>query len=429
MKPILPVEAREAVKRGVTLRTVSMPDARALHLALLFRAGAEGDPEGMGGTTHLAARMLFEGTRRRGTTELAKALEGLGLHYSAEVRHEATILRFALPRENFTRALRLVEELLFEPAFLAADFDRLRAQSSAVLEKELKDPGAVAANDLNALLLSGTRQAHPPKGTPESVRGASLDGARLRCGALVGGGMTALLCGRTGARERGAMERFLGRFPSPRSAPPPLSALSPAPPGIYFRPWPGAVQSELRLGAPGPVPGGADWFPSLLLNTLLGGKFTSRLNLNLRETHGFTYGVRSFLQERRAFSSFCVSVAVATGVTAPALRELFRELDGMASPAFDPKELADAAGYLSGSFHYALDNPGLYLNRVVEREALGLPAVHFARYLRYLARAPGLDYGGIPRDPFDRSRSVLVVVGDPAVRSKLRSLRLPVREA
>ena len=428
MKPILPVEFRASIRRGVALRTVEVPQAHALHLAFLFREGAQGDPPGKAGGTNLAARMLFEGTLDRSSQDLTAALEEAGIHYWADVRHEGTILRFSMPRELFQRALPLIEELLFDSAFRLEDFTRLQAQTAAHLEKELKDPGVTAGNDLWALLMHRTPQAHPPKGTPGSVRGASLAAVARRRDALMGGGVTALLCGRIGRREADALSGLLKRFPAASAARPPLASLTPAPPGIYFHPWPGAVQSELRIGMPGPVPGGPDWFPSILLNTLLGGKFTSRLNLNLRETHGFTYGVRSYFQERRALSCFCISVAVATGVTVPALRELFHELDGMAAPAFDPKELADAAGYLSGSFHYALDNPALFLNRVVEREVLGFHAGHFRRYLDFLERAPRRDFTGISRAPFDRSRAVLVVVGDSAVRPALKSLRLPVRE-
>jgi hypothetical protein len=75
-----------------------------------------------------------------------------------------------------------------------------------------------------------------------------------------------------------------------------------------------------------------------------------------------------------------------------------------------------------------LDNPALYLSRLVEREVLGLPPAHFQRYLDFLERVPRLDLSGISRTPFDRTRAVLVVVGDPAVRAQLRSLHLPVRE-
>jgi zinc protease len=428
MSGLLPSERRIAVRRGVVLRVVDLPQARALHLALLFREGAAGDPRGLGGLTHLAARMPFEGTRRRGAQDLAAALEGLGIRTAVEARHEAAILRFSLPRALFLRATPLLEEMLFEPGLRETDFDRLRAQTAAGLEKEDRDAGVVATNDLNALLMRGTPQAHPPKGTPASVRAASLRDAAARLDGLAAGGVTAVACGRVGRREEEALLRLLRRFPPAGPPPEPLRRLTPAPPGIYFRPWPGAVQSELRLGTRGPVPGAEAWFPSILLNTLLGGKFSSRLMLNLRETHGFTYGVRSFFQERRALSCFCVSAAVASGVTVPALRELFHELDGMAAPDFDPKEVADAAGYLAGSFRYALDNPSLYLGRVVEREVLGLPEAHFRRYLAFLRRSPRFDLSAVPRAPFDRSRGVVVVVGSPSVRRSLRSLRLPLRE-
>lgn len=281
---------------------------------------------------------------------------------------------------------------------------------------------------MNTQLLRGTRQAHPSKGLPDTLPriahadlGAQLDAFRSR-------GLTAFLCGRMEdaavARVRRLAERF-GDGARPRRG---RIRIPQDPPVLYFSPRPGSVQSEIRAGNFGPGPSEKEHLPAHLLNTLFGGKFTSRLNLNLRERHGFTYGVRSSFLERRKFSTHVITVAVANDVTRPALDELFKEMDAIRDGAPSKEEVAAAAGYLEGSFYYSLDDPYHYLGRVIAREASGLPQRRFGAYLKFLRKA-GQD--GLPDAPgiFSTApRALFVVVGDPSVLPTIRSLGMPVEE-
>src|SRR5690606_9592448 len=108
---------------------------------------------------------------------------------------------------------------------------------------------------------------------------------------------------------------------------------------------PGAVQSELRVGHVGVPRSTPDFFPLLVMNTILGGAFTSRLNLNLREKQGFTYGVSSGFAMRRSAGPFLVSTAVQTEVTAAAVTEILREVEGIRAEPVRPAELEDARNY------------------------------------------------------------------------------------
>jgi zinc protease len=428
MKKSLPAETWTDFGKGVGLRTVYMPDAKVQHMALLFGCGSQDDPKKREGLTHLAVRMLFESTRKRSTQELAEALEGLGIHCESDVHWENSVLRFSFPPEFLDPALDLMEELLFEPALKEGDFERLRGRQISILSKEFKDSGILASRLVNALLLRGTRQAHPSKGLPDTLGhvahadlGAQLDALRSRS-------LTVLLCGNVEDRIVTRMGRLMERFGDgtrPRRG---RIHASHAPAVLYFCPRPGSVQSEIRAGNFGPGPAEREHLPAHLLNTLFGGKFTSRLNLNLREKHGFTYGVRSSFLERRKFSAHVITVAVANDVTRPALEELFKEMDAIRDGSPTKEEVVAAAGYLEGSFYYSLDDPYHYLGRVIAREAAGLPARRFNAYLNFLRKARTDGLPDAPRNFLDRSRALFVVVGDPSVLPSVRSLGMPVEE-
>ena len=428
MKKAIPRERRAGIAPGVGMRTVLMSEAGLLHLALIAGCGSMDDPKGLEGLTHLASRMLFEGTKRRPTQELAERMEGLGMHADAEVHWENTVFRFAFPPALLDPAMDLLEEMFIEPGLRADDFERLRTQQMSNLSKEFKDAGILASRLANALLLKGTRQAHPSKGLPktlERIQGADVE---PQWNVLRAHGLTLVLCGNVGNREEERARRLAAAFSGGalfRRRALRGQARSPA---LYFCGRPQSVQSEIRVASFGPGPAEEVHVPAHLLNTIFGGKFSSRLNMNLRERHGFTYGAKSFFLERRKFSAFTISVAVANDVTRPALEEVMHELDTARDGLPGEAEVSAAAGYLEGSFYTSLDEPSRYLGRVIAREASGLPAGRFRSYLRVLKAAKAADLAAVPRDFLDRNKAVFVVVGDPHVMESLKPLGLPIEE-
>jgi predicted Zn-dependent peptidase len=143
---------------------------------------------------------------------------------------------------------------------------------------------------------------------------------------------------------------------------------------------PGAVQSEIRVGHPGATMKDPDHFALTVMNTILGGAFTSRLNLNLRERHGFTYGVRSRFAFRRSAGPFTVSTAVGTEVTAPAVREILSELRVMAEDGPTDAEVEAARDYIAGIFPLRVETSAQVAARVAELLVYDLPDDYHATY-------------------------------------------------
>ncbi|HZD05038.1 MAG TPA: insulinase family protein, partial [Longimicrobiales bacterium] len=187
----------------------------------------------------------------------------------------------------------------------------------------------------------------------------------------------------------------------------------------------GSVQSEIRIGHPGAPKTTPDYFPLLVANTVLGGAFTSRLNLNLREEHGFTYGVRSRFSFRRGAGPFSVSAAVGTDVTADAVREVVNELEGLVEDGPTEEETRAARDYIAGVFPLRLETTGQVAARVAELVVYGLPDDWHATY-RDRVRAVEADSATeAVRRHIRPGEAQIVVVGDAdAVTAPLEALGL-----
>ena len=188
---------------------------------------------------------------------------------------------------------------------------------------------------------------------------------------------------------------------------------------------PGSVQSEIRIGQVGTARSTPDFFPLKVFNTVLGGAFTSRLMLNLREEQGFTYGVRSRFSFRRKRGPFGISMAVATDVTAPAIREAFSELEGLLHAGATEQEVERARDYIAGVFPLQLETTGQVAARMTELQVYDLPDDYFQSYrdrIRDVTPEAALIAG---RQVINPQELVIVVAGDAeSVRGPLEELEL-----
>jgi predicted Zn-dependent peptidase len=186
---------------------------------------------------------------------------------------------------------------------------------------------------------------------------------------------------------------------------------------------PGSVQSEIRIGQLGASRATPHYFPLRIFNTVLGGAFTSRLMLNLREEQGFTYGVRSRFAFRRGPGPFGISTAVATEVTAPAIREALGELETLVDQGPTEEEVGRARDYIAGVFPLSLETTGQVAARIGELLVYGLPDDYFGGFrdqIRSVSREDATRAGQAALRP---EEMVIVVVGDAdRIREPLEDL-------
>jgi zinc protease len=194
---------------------------------------------------------------------------------------------------------------------------------------------------------------------------------------------------------------------------------------------PGAVQSEIRIGHLGVQRLVDDYFPIVVMNTVLGGSFSSRLNLNLREVHGYTYGVSSGFGMRRQAGPFLIATATETDVTVSAITEILKEVEHLRQGGVSSEELESASGYLAGVFPLRLQTTAGVAAHLAELEIYGLPDDHFDRYRERVLAVTAEEVLLAARTRLDPASLNIAVVGDAErLREPLDALGLgPVEPA
>ena len=228
----------------------------------------------------------------------------------------------------------------------------------------------------------------------------------------------------------GAVAREFGEWGRATGAATPLR-LPPDPPGrtLNLVHRPGSVQSEIRVGHIGVARDVEDYLPLTVANLVLGGSFSSRLNLNLRERHGFTYGVRSSFAARRSAGPFRVSTSVETRVTAAAVREILHEIEVFAEEGPTEDEIATARNYLAGVFPLRLETTGQIASRIGGLFAFDLPDDYYRGWRDRVRRVTAAEAAAAVRRHIRPAALQTVVVGDAgAVAAELEEVGAgPVR--
>ncbi len=424
-----PAFERYRLAGGLEVFLGPRPGSRLACLELLIDAGAEHDPADGPGLAALTAAMLDEGSTQRSGPEIADAIELLGGSLGTSADWNGAQASVALLAEHLETGSTLLDEVARRPAFPVREVDRLRHQTLAELLRRRDQPASVADEVLSRVLYDGTVYQHPLIGTEEAVRRfrpeelAAFHQARAasRRAALVAVGDFTLA---TGAET---IERLFGDWPAATTTPAPLVSPPPrAGVSVHIVDRPGAAQTEIRLGHAS-VPRRHPDRPALaVMNSILGGKFTSRINLNLRERHGYTYGASSRFVDRRGPGPFVIGAAVATESTAAALRETLGELGRIRDALVEPQELADAISYLVGVFPYTLQTDQDFALRLAELAVYDLPSTYYEDHLRAIARVDRDAVRRVAREHLEVEKLAIVAVGPAAeLRPQLAELGEP----
>ena len=308
-----------------TLRHTSIPVATVM---LLVRRGAADDPPGKEGLAAITTDMLDEGTGRLSAIEIHEALARLGAQLDSDIGPDATVLTVTVLSRFLAPAIALLGNLSVRPAMREDDFTRVRQLRLHRLMQIRDMPGAVADRAFARLLYGSHPYGHTPLGNEQSLTSLTVDDTRaFHADWRLASDATLVIAGDCSHAEilRAAQEAFGGWS----TASTPLQAATPAlaaPPRLNIVPRPGAPQSELRIGHVTVARNTPDYHALVAGNMVLGGQFASRINLNLREDKGFTYGARTSFDFRRLPGPFVLQASVQTGATAEAIRESIDEI-------------------------------------------------------------------------------------------------------
>lgn len=379
---------------GVELWVAEQDQLPEVSLRVVVDGGAVAEPEGRAGAAELAGRLLTEGAGERSATEMAGWLGRIGASFDASVSYDATLLSLHTLSDVLEEALDFLREVVERPAFEPVEFRRVRDELVDEQERGRDEPDVVADHALIRAIFGGHRYGLPSSGTPESARERIVEEVRaFHEDRYRGGRLAVIACGDVdGERlERAIASRFdggRGAGAAPRVADPGLDAAEAGRVLVVDRP--GSAQAEIRLGTVGLAYGSEGYFPALVGNAVLGGLFNSRVNMNLREEKGWTYGARSAFHFRRAAGPFVASAAVETGAAAAALDELVSEVRGMWGRPPTSDELEVARNNLVLSLPRQFETVSQMSRKRATQVVYGLPEDWWARYRD---RVEGVDAG------------------------------------
>lgn len=410
---------RQTLSNGLNVIIAPVPKLPLVTVAAVIDATAVADPQGKEGLAQLVARALKEGTTSRTGAMLSLDLEKLGTSFEAGADWDGTVASMTVLSENLEEAFRIFSEVLTEPAFRAEDVERLKAERLAERMQILDEPRGLADESFSRFIYTAeSRYARPMAGDSRSVSSIGHDDARAFYERnYVPGAVTIVMTGDVTLDEgTGLVNSALGSWQGTRHLEIRKAdtrvRVSRA---LELVEKPDAQQAEVRIGHVGVPRTHSDYFPIVVMNAILGGLFSSRINLNLREVHGYTYSASSGYDWRRQAGPFEISTAVQSEVTADAIAETLREVERMRAEGVTRDELTLAVSYLDGVFPIRYETTAAIASALANMVTFGLPENYFDTYRGNITAVTAGDVLEAARRHVRLEELQAVVVGNPEV--------------
>jgi zinc protease len=416
--PPLRVPAAEStmLPNGLELVVVEMHKVPVVDVSLVTGAGSVRDPADLPGLATFTALMLQQGAGSRGALDIADEAAYLGASLNTGASYDAAIASIHVPRRRLGPALDLLADVVLRPTFPDTEVARQRDLRRTQILQQQDQPVVMANLAFSAIVFgAGHPYGRPLNGTEASVAALTRDqvaqfystyyrpnGSRL----LVVGDVTMAEARQLVSERFGAWAR--GDLPTLADVAAPAAAAR----TIYLVDKPGAAQSVFRIGEVGVSRSTPDYFALQVLNTILGGSFTSRLNQNLRETHGYTYGANSQFDMRRLPGPFLAASSVVTAKTDSALIEFMRELTRIRDEAVPQAELDKAKAYISLGLPSDFETTARTAARIRELLLYDLPLDYYATFIPRINAVTAADVQRVARRYLDPDHFAIVVVGD-----------------
>lgn len=431
---VLPSPTEATLPNGLTVKLIGMHEVPVVQAVLTIEGGARLDGE-LAGLATFVAGMLDEGAGDRDAFELAAEVEYLGASLGAGAGWDATTISLRAPRRTINEAMTLMGDVVLRPRFAKEDVERQRDLRIASILQSRDQPGAVASNVFGYTVYPAAHPYHRPIGG-DSISTVQLDSSTVRDfwnrtadprkATLVIAGDITLEEARTLATTA------LGGWKTPgTSAAGPASAADPArpPTRIFLVDKPEAAQSVMMIGAPGVARSSPDYAAITLMNTILGGSFSARLNDILREQKGYTYGAGSDYSWRPLPGPFVASAAVRTDVTDSSLAIFFDEFRRIRSEPVTQQELDRAKSYITLGALGQFESTRQVAGELASLEMFGLTLADIPKEMDQIRALGAADVQRVAEQHLDPAHLTIVVVGDVKnIRTGVEALGLgPVR--
>ncbi len=427
-----PHVTRKTLGNGLEIVIAENHAAPLASVRALIGSGADHDTAEVAGLASLTADLLDEGAGGRGGVQLAEELGLLGASLGTGADWDASYVSLDVLSRNAGAALEIFADVVRRAMLPADALERVRSERLMELLQQRDEPAVIAAKRFSGLLYGTGAYGNSIGGNPESVARLTLDHVRdFYARHFIPNATAIIVAGDVDAAQVVAtLDSLFGDWP--RGAEPSRPVVSPQRVDacrIYLIDRPTAVQSEIRIGHVGVARSTEDYFPLSVMNALLGGVFNSRININLRERHGYTYGARSTFAFRRQPGPFVVAAPVRNEVTRESVEEVFAELRRIRTGDVEDRELDDTKSYLMGVFPATVQSSSDIAGRLLDMELYDLPHDYFDRYRDNIGAIGKNDIAAVARKYIDPDRALIVIVGNAnQIREPLGLLGMPIHE-
>ncbi len=426
---LAPPEAADyTLDNGLRVILVERHTLPLVSMALQFNGGAAAHPASQAGLAGFTADMLDEGTATRSALEISEELDFLGAELSTSAGYDVSVVRLNALEPQLDEAMAVLGDLVMNPKFAEADLERVRRERLGRILQRSAQPAALA-DDAFLEVLYG--QDHP-YGAPLMGSSGTLsaltreDVVTFHRERYAPGQATLVVVGDIDREEFDSLvSSVFDGWEGEGVAPPPLAQPDGHRDGrvVFLVDRPGSAQSEVRVGRVGLARSTDRYVPTQVANTVLGGSFTSRLNSNLREDKGYTYGAGSFFDLRREPGPFEATASVATPSTAESVVEFLAELDRMGREQVPADELERARNFIALRLPQRFETIDDVVARLAELAVHDVPLDFYAGYVEDVIGVGGDEVQRVGTDLMDPEGMVIVIAGDVSViEAPLRAL-------
>lgn len=419
---VTPTFQKKVLENGLVVLVSERHDLPLVSVNVAFAAGNSTDPKGKEGLAEITYETLLEGAGKYDTMGLDKAFADIGSAPFVSVGHDGAMVGTNVLARNLDQATGLLADIVQRPRFEAKSFERRKQQQLADLALMVGNPRYLAGQAFAEVAFGAD---HPygrlGSGTPASVGKLTLADAKRYYASHTGPKAAAFIA--TGdidmARAEELARKYFGKWKGTATAPKaPGAPHEAARENVVFVPKAGLNQTVIVMGRPALAAGHPDEYALDLASTVFGGFFGSRLNMNLREAKGYTYGARAYVEPRLGVGPVIASSSVRADATGPALAEFLNELKGIKSKPITSDELEAAREGLIRSLPGSFESVGGLASAAASIYWTDQPLDHYAKMIEGYEKADAAAVQAAAEKYFDPANLHIVLVGDPKVISE-----------
>jgi zinc protease len=413
---ILPTAYETILPNGLTVIVVEDSRLPLISYRLAFRTGDAHDPPSLPGLMDMLTGLLTEGTETRSSREIADEVARLGATLQAGANSDYTTVAASSLTIFGEQVLELLADVSLRPVFPESEVELAKQNTKESLKQQRAQPSFLAG-EMAARVMFGDHPYHVTAPTPESVDATTRERlVEFHRSTFVANNAVLFVAG--DVQQNSLLKQVENLFGGwqPGNVP---AVNFPAPPErtsrtAYIIDRPGSAQANIVIANAGIMRTSPDYFPLLLMHTVLGANASSRLFMNLREEKGYTYGAYSSLDARRTAGTFRATAEVRTPVTGDSLKEFLYELNRIRNEPVSEKEMADTKSYLTGVFPLRLETQEGLVDQLLQIKMFGLPQDYLETYRNEIQAVTIEQVQEVARKYVRPDEAAIVIVGDGA---------------